>query len=231
MTNKTQWDQWRADRLAGVVAPLGNLALIETNWLDEGEHLSLAQATEGKPPSVIATELDRKDFSGNVIAKGVRLWDSNSESIQAFKTIDVYPFNPEWIIEATFTPHPENRAVAFEYIRDNGGTRDLVVPGDIKATIDGVDYTFSAFDDDGVLLLVFGDKTNQSDTYPAGRFLFVYQEEGSNKVILNFNQAFVPPCCFSIHYNCPMPPPQNRLHLAVEAGEKFPIFTDGYNIH
>ena len=231
MSYETSWNQWRQDRLKAVVDPLGNLALIETRWFGQGESSTLEEATKGKPQTVLATELERKDFDGTVVAQGVRLWDSNSESIQAFKTIDTYPFDPAWVIEATFTPHPEDRAVAFEYIRDNGGTRDLVVPGDISAKIDGVDYTLNAFDDDGVLLLVFGDKTNGTETYPAGRFLFVDKEEGSNKIILNFNQAFVPPCGFSIHYNCPMPPPQNRLHLPVKAGEKIPVFKDGYEVH
>ncbi len=231
MSYETSWNQWRQERLKAVVDPLGNLALIETRWFGQGESSTLEEATKGKPQTVLATELERKDFDGTVVAQGVRLWDSNSESIQAFKTIDTYPFDADWVIEATFTPHSEDRAVAFEYIRDNGGTRDLVVPGDISAKIDGVDYTLNAFDDDGVLLLVFGDKTNGSETYPAGRFLFVDKEEGSNKIILNFNQAFVPPCGFSIHYNCPMPPPQNRLHLPVRAGEKIPVFKDGYEVH
>ncbi|CAB4673194.1 unannotated protein [freshwater metagenome] len=231
MSYETSWNQWRQDRLKAVVDPLGNLALIETRWFGQGESSTLEEATKGKPQTVLATELERKDFDGTVVAQGLRLWDSNSESIQAFQTIDTYPFDAAWVIEAIFTPHPEDRAVAFEYIRDNGGTRDLVVPGDISAKIDGVDYTLNAFDDDGVLLLVFGDKTNGSETYPAGRFLFVDKEEGSNKIILNFNQAFVPPCGFSIHYNCPMPPPQNRLHLPVRAGEKIPVFKDGYEVH
>jgi len=231
MSFQNEWDKWRSDRLKAVVAPEGNLALIETRWFDGEDSQSTKDALLGQPNTVIATELKRKDFDGKVIAKGIRLWDSNSESIQAFKTIDLYPFDTEWVVTATFTPHAQNKAVAFEYIRDNGGTRDQVVPGDITTTIDGVDYTLNAFDDDGVLLLVFGDKTNGQETYPAGRFLFVYRTEGTNQVILNFNQAFVPPCGFSIHYNCPMPPPQNRLHLAVRAGEKLPIFNGGYLIH
>lgn len=231
MSFQEQWEQWRNDRLKSVVAPEGNLALIETRWFSDGQTLSIKDALSGAPSTIVATEIEQKDFHGNVIAQGIRLWDSNSESIQAFKTIDFYPFDPKWVVTATFTPHLENKAVAFEYIRDNGGTRDQVVPGDVITTIDGVDYTLNAFDDDGVLLLVFGDKTNGKETYPAGRFLFVYRTKGTNQLILNFNQAFVPPCGFSIQYNCPMPPPQNRLHLAVRAGEKLPIFNDGYLIH
>ena len=231
MSYETKWKDWREQRLINLLSPKGNLALIETRWLGEGESLSLSEALLGQPDTVLATELERRDFFGKVLAYGVRLWNSNSESIQEFKGIDAYPFNEDWVVEGVFTPHPESQAVAFEFIRDNGGTRDLVVPGEISATLAGLTYTLNAFDDDGSLLLVFGDKTNGKDSYPAGRFLFVEKIEGSNRVILNFNQAFVPPCGFSIHYNCPMPPEQNRFSFAIEAGEKFPVFTEGYALH
>ncbi|OIQ63191.1 hypothetical protein GALL_552690 [mine drainage metagenome] len=109
--------------------------------------------------------------------------------------------------------------------------RDLAVPGEIKVTIDGEEYTLDAFDDDGTLLLVFADTTNGSETYPSGRFLFVDRIAGTDRVNLDFNRAFIPPCGFSIHYNCPLPPPQNRLRLPVRAGEKNPVFRDGYQIY
>lgn len=65
-----------------------------------------------------------------------------------------------------------------------------------------------------------------SPTGPA-RFLFVRRTDDESRVVLDFNQAFVPPCGFSDQYNCPMPPRQNRFHLPVEAGEKLPVFRDG----
>ncbi|HEX7404483.1 MAG TPA: DUF1684 domain-containing protein, partial [Candidatus Nanopelagicaceae bacterium] len=132
---------------------------------------------------------------------------------------------------ATFTPHPESRAVPFEYVRETPGLRNLAVPGEIRVTIDGVEYTLDAFDDDGTLLLVFADPTNGTETYPAGRFLVLPKEENSDRVVIDFNRAYVPPCGFSIAYNCPLPPPQNRLKIPVHAGEKNPIFRNNYEIH
>lgn len=105
------------------------------------------------------------------------------------------------------------------------------MPGDITLTVGGTAYTLSAFDDDGTLLLVFGDPTNGNGTYGAGRFLFVPHDGASRRVVLDFNRAFVPPCGFSDQYNCPMPPRQNRFHLPVEAGEKRPVFRDGAPAH
>lgn len=231
MTSKEDWDSWRAKRLAAVVAPTGNLALIQTRWQEADQEISFEEALTGQPASVTVTREERTDFEGRVIQRGVRLWDANSQGIRSFETIDAYPFNPQWIFEATFTPHPESRAVPFEYVRETPEMRNLAVPGEIKARIDGVEYAFDAFDDDGTMLLVFADPTNKTETYPAGRFLFVYQIPGTDRVSLDFNRAFVPPCGFSIHYNCPLPPPQNRLHMPVRAGEKRPVFRDNYEIH
>lgn len=230
MVLRTDWDTWRAARLASVVSPTGNLALIETRWQDDDQELSLDEVLVGLPDTIKATNTFQRNFNGEVVARGIRLWDSQSPAIRSFETTDVYPFDANWIIEATYSQHPESRPVAFEHIRDNGGTRDLVVPGEITLSLDGVDLVLSAFDDGDKLLLVFGDTTNGTETYSSGRFLFVYPSTGTDRIVLNFNQAFVPPCGFSSHYNCPLPPPQNRLRFPVRAGERYPIFRDGYKV-
>jgi uncharacterized protein (DUF1684 family) len=130
--------------------------------------------------------------------------------------------------------------VPFEHIRDNGGSRALVVPGDIRFSRDGVDYSLSAFDDDGTLLLVFGDATNrrtdETATYSSGRFLFVRRTDDggfgdAGSVTLDFNRAFVPPCGFSVHYNCPLPPASNRFSMPIEAGERQVAFRGDFDIY
>jgi uncharacterized protein len=220
------WDAWHAGRLRGVAAPTGNLALVETRWLAPGDETTAEQALEGRPATVTATELSRRNLDTGEPERGIRLWDAQSPAIRAFEGIDVFPFDPSWVIEATFTPVADYRTIPFEHIRDNGLTRDLVVPGDIAFERDGVSYTLSAFDDDGTLLLVFGDPTNGADgedgTYASGRFLFV--ERDGDRVVLDFNRAFVPPCGFSDQYNCPLPPRNNRFPVAVTAGEKRVVF-------
>lgn len=231
MSAVEEWNLWRESRLTRVKSPLGNLALVETRWGSDFDSTNLDKFLAQGPKSVEATRLEQKNFSGEIIAKGIRLWDSNSPAIQAFEGIEVFPFDPNWIIRAKFTSHEEARPVAHEFIRDSGGTRDLAVPGVIEVEIDGIQYSLDAFDDDGTLILVFGDPTNGSESYSAGRFLLVYPESESDEVTLNFNHAFVPPCGFSIHYNCPLPPPQNRIQIAIRAGERNPLFSPGYDAH
>ena len=130
-----------------------------------------------------------------------------------------------------FTPVSGDRRVSFEHIRDNGGTRELVVPGDIHFELDGREYDLAAFDDGGTLLLVFGDETNGAETYGSGRFLFVELRDDEGTVVLDFNRAFVPPCGFSAQYNCPLPPASNRFPLPIRAGEKNVVFRDGFDIY
>lgn len=220
---------WRESRLASVASATGNLSLIETRWLPQGDETTAQDALAGLPETVTATELTRSNLDTGEPERGVRLWDANSPAIQAFETVTAFPFDPEWVIEATFTPVDDARTVPFEHIRDNGGTRDLVVPGDITFSKDGVEYTLSAFDDGGTLLLVFGDPTNGAEgedgTYGSGRFLFV-QHDG-DRAVLDFNRAFVPPCGFSDQYNCPLPPRNNRFGVPVRAGEKVVVFRGG----
>jgi uncharacterized protein (DUF1684 family) len=222
--NHASWHAWRARRDAAVTSPEGNLALIETTWYQDGESFDTSIALVGKSATVKATEVVRKDFAGDVIATGYRLWDSNSQAIQDFIGIDAFDFNPEWIVKGSFTPYEGSKPTPFEFIRDNGGTRDLAVPGEIVTNINGEEYRLIAFDDDGQLLLVFGDPTNGSETYGSGRFLFVDRVAGQSEVELDFNRAFAPPCAFSHHYNCPLPPAQNRIKVSIDAGEKRPLF-------
>jgi len=242
-----EFDAWRSARHTAVTSATGNLALVETRWLPAGADpaAEFARATAEAPATVTVTTLTRSNLDTGEPEHGLRFWDSASPAIQAFDSISAFAYDPDWVVEAQFTPVAGDRTIPFEHIRDNGGSRELVVPGDITFTRDGVDYSLSAFDDDGTLLLVFGDATNRLDgdtsTYASGRFLFVQRSDehdgadtgfgDAGPVTLDFNRAFVPPCGFSVQYNCPMPPAQNRFAQSVEAGERNVVFADGFDIY
>jgi uncharacterized protein (DUF1684 family) len=234
ITNEAQfqeWQTWVAARQKAVTAPQGNLALVQTTWLNDGETYSEKEVLSNFADTVTLTDLERRNFGGQVIAHGYRLWDSSSSSIQNFSHIETYEFNPDFIFEGIYENYEGNMPVAFEYIRENGGTRDLAVPGVATLTIGEEQYKLHAFDDAGALLLVFADPTNGKESYETGRFLYLQRIEGSDKVLLDFNRAFVPPCGFSMSYNCPMPPRENRIKIEVKAGERLPIFKNNHSIY
>lgn len=173
--------------------------------------------------------------SGFVIASeegeyALRVWDANSEAIQEFGSIDAYDFDPEWIVTAKFSPIEGGKTVGFEHLKDEGKTRDMVVPGEITFTKDGVDYNLAAFKSGRALQLVFADTTNGSETYSVGRFLFV-APNADGTVTLDFNLAVLPPCAFSYNFNCPLPPAQNRFSVPIRAGEKNVLNKQGGLLH
>ena len=160
----------------------------------------------------------------------LRVWDSNSEGIQEFGSIDAYPYNPEWVITATFTENPAGTTMGFEHLKDNGKTKDQVIPGEITFSKDGVDYNLAAFKSGRALQLVYADATSGVDTYSVGRFLFLAPNPDGT-ITLDFNLAVLPPCAFSYNFNCPMPPKQNRFSVPIEAGEKNVLKKDGSLLH
>jgi uncharacterized protein (DUF1684 family) len=159
----------------------------------------------------------------------LRVWDANSEAIAEFGGIDVYAYDPDWVVTAAWTENPEGTTVGFEHTSD-GKTREEVVPGSIRFTRDGVDYDLAAFKAGRALQLVFADATSGTETYSVGRFLFV-APNADGTITLDFNRAILPPCAFSYAFNCPMPPKQNRFTVPIRAGEKQVLNKDGALLH
>ncbi len=160
----------------------------------------------------------------------LRVWDSHSTGIREFGMIDSFPFDPDWVIEATFVPNDGRLTLGIEHLKDNGKTRSKVVPGDISFQRNGVDFSVAAFKEGSALLLVFADATSGSSTYSVGRFMLV-APNADGTITLDFNRAYLPPCAFSMSFNCPIPPRQNRFPFAVEAGEKNVLNRSGGLLH
>lgn len=70
------------------------------------------------------------------------------------------------------------------------------------------------------LFIPFYDKTNGKLTYGGGRYLDVKMQAVGDSLTLDFNKAYNPYCAYNDRYACPVPPPENRLDIAIEAGEK-----------
>jgi uncharacterized protein (DUF1684 family) len=173
--------------------------------------------------------------SGFVIASeqgayALRVWDADSEGIREFGSIDAFDYNPEWVVNATFTELPDGTTIGFDHLKDDGKTRELPSPGEITFHKDGVAYNLAAFRAGRALQLVFSDATSGVSTYSVGRFLFV-APNADGSITLDFNRAVLPPCAFSYAFNCPMPPKQNRFGVPIEAGEKQVLKTDGSLLH
>jgi hypothetical protein len=83
----------------------------------------------------------------------------------------------------------------------------------------GKEYRLDATEEDGKLFIVFRDTTAGRTTYPAARFLKVDMPT-ADRGVLDFNMAYNPPCVFTPFATCPLPIPQNRLPIPIDAGEQ-----------
>ena len=70
------------------------------------------------------------------------------------------------------------------------------------------------------MFLIYADRTSGHESYGAGRYLYAPKPDAKNQVVLDFNRGYNPPCAFTAFATCPLPPPENRLDLAITAGEK-----------
>ena len=150
---------------------------------------------------------------------GVRVKDSEAEARKKFHGIPTYPVSAAWRIEGRFEPANPPRKVTVPNVL--GTVEEQSSPGTIVFTVNGQEHRLEPVQEPGAtqLFIIFGDLTNRTDTYGAGRFLYTDPPK-DGKVVLDFNRAYNPPCAFTAYATCPLPPPQNRLKLRVEAGEK-----------
>ena len=149
---------------------------------------------------------------------GIRLRDFNNPRVAKLDHIPCYETSANWRIVADFKPFETVRKIETATII--GGTEISNCPGEIIFRKGYKKYTLLPFSEGDNFFIIFADKTNGIETYGNGRFMYTSLPDSSNKVILDFNKAYNPPCAFSPFATCPMPPRGNILDLQVEAGEK-----------
>ncbi len=69
------------------------------------------------------------------------------------------------------------------------------------------------------LFIPFRDLTSGKETYGGGRYIDAEIPEG-DRILIDFNLAYHPYCAYNHKYSCPIPPQENSLEIAIEAGEK-----------
>ena len=154
-------------------------------------------------------------YSGPRLALRVR--DQESPLRTHFRGLRWYEPNPAFRTVATFQPYPERRVVQIPNIL--GDLEPFNAIGTVTFELQGVRHTMEAWGSLKSLWLVFRDGTSGRETYPSARFLYTPPVDG-NRVVIDFNFAQNPPCAYNPYTTCPLPPRQNRIAVAIEAGEK-----------
>jgi len=156
--------------------------------------------------------------------KALRVKDAAAPTRTHFLGIDAYPIDPSWRIEADWVPFDPPQKLQIGSVI---GTIEAVdVPGKAVFQRDGHRFELLPYQEEpgGELFFVIADRTSGKETYGAARFFYAALPtrglEQPGKVVLDFNKAYNPPCAFTAFATCPLAPAENRLDLAVTAGEK-----------
>jgi len=153
-------------------------------------------------------------------ALALRVWDPAAPALAAFRSLESFPYDPRWRIEARFEPYDRPREV--EQPSAAGPPQPALAPGLARFEVGGRAVALEpTVEPDGSLFFVFRDATAPAETYGAGRFLTAAAPAGGT-VVLDFNRACNPPCAFTEFATCPLPQPENVLPVRIEAGEKAP---------
>jgi len=155
----------------------------------------------------------------------LRIKDANSPTRTAFHGLNWYAPNQHFRVIAHWLPY---KPVHMEKIPTViGTTLELPAPGVAEFTLDGKALRLEPVTEPGepgVLFFILRDETSKTTTYQAARFLHTPLPpaglDRSGPLILDFNRLENPPCAYTPYATCPLPPEQNRLPVAIEAGEE-----------
>jgi len=150
---------------------------------------------------------------------GVRLRDFNHPALDALPPIPHFDIDADWRVEGVLKLFDEPRIMNVGTVIEGLGYNPES-PGVVAFEIDGESYELEAYSSGERLFFVFGDRTSGRDTYGAGRFVYAARPGEDGKTVLDFNKAYNPPCAFTPHATCPLPPLGNILSVAVESGER-----------
>jgi uncharacterized protein len=147
----------------------------------------------------------------------VRLRDKNSSLRKTFSGTRWFPVEESYRLVGKYVPYDKPKQIEIQNVM--GDTLQETIPGYVAFSLGGRDLRLDAEVDGTDASFVFRDLTSGHETYAASRFLDT-KIEPNGRVILDFNEAYNPPCAYNPYTTCPLPPPQNRLGVRVEAGEK-----------
>jgi uncharacterized protein len=149
---------------------------------------------------------------------GIRLRDYIHPRLEALRHIDRFPPDQEWIIKARYIESDQDMTVMVPDVL--GEISRQSVPGILEFEHGGEAHRLYPTGSRDRLFIIFADDTNAAETYGGGRFLYAGPPDSDGYVYIDFNKAYNPPCAFSPYATCPLPPRENFLSIAIEAGEK-----------
>jgi uncharacterized protein len=149
---------------------------------------------------------------------GVRVRDSEAAARRQFRGLDYFEPDPAFRVTARLEPYDPPKEIPI--LNVTGMVEPMSSPGLLRFTLSGSEYTLDPISEGDRLFIIFADQTSGQETYPPGRYVYADRPDANGEVVIDFNKAYNPPCAFTDFATCPLPPRQNRLEVAITAGEK-----------
>ena len=244
-TFEEAWNQWHSERERYYGDPLGWVSLTGIYWLTDqfdsfgdlpGTWRADADAVyiegidgterlepEEGAPGLLVEDGDRRiEVIRRTGSVALRVHDPRSPHLETFRGIPAYAPDEKWRVTGTFTPYEAPTVVTTGAVVE-GLEHHHTALGVLDFELAGSALQLVAFGKNpDSLQVLFTDATSGRTTYPAARSLSVGAPAADATVTLDFNRASNLPCAFTDFATCPVAPAENRLVVAVEAGEKNP---------
>lgn len=143
--------------------------------------------------------------------------------LAAYQGNPTFEPDPAWRVDARYLPFDAPRSVTvgaavddLQHVYDS--------PGQVEFQLNGQTLRLTAFPGHapGQLFVLFTDQTSGITTYGANRSLSIAEPNADGHTVIDFNRATNLPCAHTDFATCPLPPAENRIPVAIEAGEKTP---------
>jgi uncharacterized protein (DUF1684 family) len=169
--------------------------------------------------TVLAFESIRLQVVASPPSVFVSAWDEEHPALENLG-VEAYPVDARWRVAARFDAFDAPKPVRIADTR--GGFADMTAPGQLVFRLNGEESRLTVLGEPGGdrFFVMFKDATNGSTTYGGYRILAPAVVGNGEWTVLDFNLARNPPCAYSRYTLCPLPPRENRLQMAVEAGAK-----------
>jgi uncharacterized protein (DUF1684 family) len=206
--------------------------VVSDGWVRYAPAAGVTPTQNGKPVSgVVVLKAPGKDAADEVAIADVkfavhesgprlslRIWDPDGEQAKSFAGFDWFTIDPNYRVVARFIPDakPTNLPVMNTY----NDVDMMPTEGVVEFTLNGQTVRLRPFTTRPKrFYFVFRDASSGHETYETARFLYSDLLDNGTTV-LDFNQAYNPPCAFNKYTTCPIPLKENRLAVKILAGEK-----------
>ena len=185
-------------------------------------HLSgCGQSTKS---SSYVQEIKKHRYELNVKFADKETTPLTKKDFKVFSNLNYFPIDSTYRVVAKFVRTPDE--IPFQMATTTSRKSIAMKYGEAHFILNNKNLKLSLYQTEGIgdehvnyLFLPFNDQTNGNESYGGGRYIDLRPPKG-NSIVIDFNKAYNPYCVYNDNYSCTIPPRENYLEVAINAGEK-----------